>query len=368
MEYNLKEMQESYYKDRIGKVYGMYEVVAVVYDENRKKQKWTMRCVNCGKEKETYNGKDYVKGKNGNTCSCIRKTKLRVEKESFYSSEYIDMVFGEWRVVSFEVGKGWLCECVDCGRQVWKSARQVFEEKAPRCLCRFSYGKYDGEEWIGRRFGHIEIVAPYNKKQKTFHCRCDCGFEKDVRATDLDKGAVVSCGRKECWWHGVNSRTMFGMSNERLYRIWHGMKRRCYDEKTQHYKDYGGRGITVCDEWRDNYFAFRLWAHQNGYQDNLSIDRINVDGNYEPNNCRWATWKEQNNNKRPYSELPTRKKWGEQWEINGEVKLALEWCEECGININTVRYRIKTKGMTPYEALTTHELGNGRPRKKQKTF
>lgn len=366
MEYNLKEMQESFYKERIGKVYGMYEVIDVIYDEDKRKQKWVMRCVNCGNEKETYNGKDYVKGRNGNTCVCMRKTKPIIEKESYYSEKYVGEIFGEWRVVSMERGKGWLCECVDCGRQVWKSARQVFEGKAPRCLCRYPYGKYDGEEWVGKRFEYLEIVAPYNKAQKTFHCRCDCGFEKDVRATDLDKGAVTSCGRKECFWHGVNGRTLFGLSKQRLYGIWSGMKDRCYDEKALAYSDYGGRGIMICDEWRDNFIAFYFWAKQNGYQDDLSIDRIDVNGNYEPSNCRWATMKEQAINKRPYSELPKRKQWGEQWEINGETKYINEWCEEYGVSVATVRYRVKKKGMSPYEALTVEQLPNGRPRKNKK--
>lgn len=364
MEYDVKKVQESFYQERVGKVYGMYEVVAVSYDETKRRQKWTMRCVNCGKEKETYNGKDYVKGKNGNTCTCMRKTKPIIEKENYYSDRYIDEVYGEWQVKAVEIGKGWLCECVDCGRKVWKSARQVIEEKAPRCLCRFPYGKYDGEDWVGRHFGHLEIVAPYNKAQRTFHCRCDCGFEKDIRATDLDKGAVISCGRAECFWHGVNSRTAFGMSKERLYRIWSGMKKRCYNKNDYNYRHYGGRGIAICDEWRNSYLAFRKWANENGYQNDLSIDRIDVNGNYEPSNCRWATDKEQAINRRPYSELPKKKQRGEQWEINGETKFIAEWCEEYGVSVATVLYRVKKKGMTPFEALSTQQLPGGRPRKK----
>lgn len=366
MEYDLKKMQESFYNDRVGKVYGMYEVVKVEYDEEKRKQTWTMRCVNCGNEKITHNGKDYVKGRNGKTCSCMftQKNIKNTEKENYYTEKYVGQTYEKWRVLSVERGRGWLCECVSCGRQVWKPARQVFERKASKCLCEFNYGKYDSPDWIGRRFDHIEIVGEYNKRERTFHCRCDCGFEKDVRACDLDRGAVTSCGRKECFWHGVNSRTMFGFSKERLYGIWRGMKRRCFDRKDLNFKHYGGRGITICDEWRDNYFSFRRWAMENGYRDDLSIDRVDVNGNYEPSNCRWATDKEQANNKRPYSELETRKKWGEQWEIDGVTKYAKEWCEEYGLNYQTVRYRIKVKNMTPYEALTTDQLQGGRPRKK----
>lgn len=85
---------------------------------------------------------------------------------------------------------------------------------------------------------------------------------------------------------------------ERLHRIWQDMKTRCYNPKHESYKNYGGRGITVCEEWRKDFTAFYLWAIEHGYDKSLSIDRINNDGNYEPNNCRWATTKEQAKNKR----------------------------------------------------------------------
>lgn len=87
-------------------------------------------------------------------------------------------------------------------------------------------------------------------------------------------------------------------ANKRLRKIWGSMKERCYRPMHMHYKNYGGRGITVCDEWKDDYIAFARWAYKNGYRDDLTIDRENNDGNYEPSNCRWITVKEQNNNTR----------------------------------------------------------------------
>ena len=133
----------------------------------------------------------------------------------------------------------------------------------------------------------------------------------------------------------------------RLRYIWHGMIRRCNDQKHKGYEGYGGRGISVCNEWHE-YVTFARWAIQNGYADNLSIDRINNDGNYEPSNCRWITSKEQLYNKRT-SRFAT---------IKGETKTITEWAEEYGQDPNTVFTRIG-KGMDIEEALTKRTHRNG---------
>ena len=132
---------------------------------------------------------------------------------------------------------------------------------------------------------------------------------------------------------------------------------RCYNPKNQARKYYLDRGISVCDEWRNDYLIFREWALKNGYRDDLTIDRIDCDGNYEPSNCRWATYKEQANNKHPiwtFTQKPDSftKKRRINWTIDGITKSAIEWCEQYGISYTVVRYRIMHNGMSPYEALT----------------
>jgi hypothetical protein len=138
-----------------------------------------------------------------------------------------------------------------------------------------------------------------------------------------------------------------GMSRTRIYRIWSGMKGRCCRPSSSGYNDYGGRGITICDEWKNDFTSFYSWAIENGYNDSLSIDRIDVNGNYEPNNCRWATQHEQRINQRQISIT-----------YNGETKSLLEWALKTGISYEVLNYRVRS-GWKPKEILTTPaKVGN----------
>lgn len=157
----------------------------------------------------------------------------------------------------------------------------------------------------GDVFGRYTIIQEAQSRisgkriKRYMQAKCKCGTIKEVCLSSLVSGHIVSCG---CYNREISSaqkcRTTHGMAYSRLYRIWKGMRRRCYSSNEPAYARYGGRGIFVCQEWNKSFLPFYEWAIQNGYSDNLSLDRINTNGNYEPSNCRWATDEIQANNKR----------------------------------------------------------------------
>lgn len=192
-------------------------------------------------------------------------------------------------------------------------------------------------EMLGRKFGMLTVIAHYgkdNRGEMMWICKCDCGnITHPITGSVLRKGKSTSCG---CYAKKLTSErsSTHRKSQTRLYSIWQGMKGRCFRNTSPAYKYYGGRGISVCGEWKNDFQAFYDWAIINGYADNLTIDRIDVNGNYEPSNCRWVTQKEQAQNKRRAIMI----------EINGISKSLLTLSEETGIPYKTL-YNRHSKGL-----------------------
>lgn len=188
------------------------------------------------------------------------------------------------------------------------------------------------KDLTGQRFGRLTVIKrvpnkPYSE-QACWECLCDCGNTITTVGYSLRSGQTNSCG---CYYKEIRGTTFktHGLKHTRIYYIWCSMKERCYTPSNNSYKNYGARGIKVCDEWQ-KFEPFYEWAMSHGYSEDLSIDRIDVNGNYCPENCRWSTKKVQANNTRS-NHYVTR---------DGETHTVTEWCEILGISRSTVVKRI----------------------------
>lgn len=200
------------------------------------------------------------------------------------------------------------------------------------------------DDLTGKRFGRLTVVKKHDdptKKYTLWECKCDCGNTKIARASLLKAGRTKSCG---CYLpeHNYAMNTTHGWSKTHLYAVWNSMKGRCYNCNNHNYKRYGERGITVCEEWKNSFETFRDWAISSGYKNGYSIDRINNDGNYCPQNCRWTDVKTQNNNRR-VSLMFTH---------NGKTQNLSSWCEELNIPYLRTWERIMHYGYTFEQAIS----------------
>lgn len=190
------------------------------------------------------------------------------------------------------------------------------------------------KDLTGMKFNMLTAVKKcgFKNNNTQWLCRCDCGNTTIVSRGALVGGKTKSCG---CLKHREAANRTHGKSKTRLYYVWRNMINRCYDSNVRDYKSYGGRGITICDEWKNDFQVFHDWAIANGYDETaergkFTLDRIDVQGNYEPANCRWTDEKTQANNKRNNNLI----------EYNGITKTEKQWSDEKGIPYKTLHNRL----------------------------
>lgn len=196
----------------------------------------------------------------------------------------------------------------------------------------------------GEKYGCYTIIENLGTRKKDGHVyykvKCDCGNEQILRSSIIRNGIQICCpicSKKK------SNTYKHGMSNTRIFNIWQDMFQRCYNSNCKAYKNYGARGIIICDEWKNNFISFYNWSIKNGYDDTLTIDRIDVNGNYEPLNCRWADKYMQANNTRTNRHI----------KYNGEIHTMAEWSKILNIESYNLENRLNKYGWSIEKAFST---------------
>lgn len=311
----------------IGKRFGKLTVVDLDHVASGNRQYW--RCVcDCGEERIVR--RDHLlSGVTAQCRSCaLIRNDLTGRRFGRLTVLYLD------RHVAYD-DTYWVCEC-DCGNIKTIRQSSLLHGNTKSCGCMVHERKGYLHDLTGKRFGRWSVLRfdHINERGKPYWlCKCDCGTIKPVSTASLTSGKSRSCG---CY--GLEQHTRHGGSYYRLYRIWRCMINRCRREDNDNYNRYGGRGIDVCSEW-DDFAEFQRWAIDNGYNEDLTIDRIDNNDGYCPENCRWVDTLTQGNN-RTTNHVIT---------YNGETHTIAEWSRILGIKYPTLYSRINRGDMRDFE-------------------
>ncbi len=293
------------FKDITGQRYNMLTAVRHVG-----RGIWLFRC-DCGTERIIQ--RSVVERGLVKSCGCRKVKDITGQK------------FGRLTAVRKVDNQIWEFRC-DCGNIIQSDRYAVTSGKTRTCGCR---RKDPRKDLVGKRFGRL-IVRSYHGNG-LWECVCDCGNVVNRNAGSLRTDKECSCGCKQTKFVAKH-----GLSDEKIYHIWRGMMDRCYNPTTESYYLYGKRGIRVCDRWRGSNGLMNFLADMGRPTKEQSIDRIDVNGDYCPENCRWATAVEQSNNKRNNVYIT----------YNGQTKTSAQWAHQFGIGVSTLHYRLK-RGLEP---------------------
>ena len=318
--------------DLTGKRFGRITVLERAEDyispSGNKSVRWKCKC-DCGNEFIVKS----ARLTRGEIVSCGCK-----ELEDFVS-ETLGKRFGKLTCIEYShkeygVGHFFKFKC-DCGNEIIRNISKVQTGKVNSCGClrKENARKAIFQDLTGKRFNYLMVIEYAGRKngRTMWRCKCDCGNEVIVDTNSLKSGNTTACGCRQYLGWGQN-RT-HGMSKTRIYREWQSMKGRCNNPQNTYYQNYGGRGISVCDEWmgQNGFEHFYKWSIENGYSDELTIDRIDNDRNYCPDNCRWVDRFVQMNNQRGNRLI----------EHDGKVQSLAMWAREYGLKPRIVSSRLK---------------------------
>jgi len=342
----------SIFYDLTGQRFGNLVVLGLAEKENGKIN-WKCIC-DCGKETIVSTSK--LRSGHTKSCGCMRhnspKNKIDLSGKKFGRLTVLEPSSPHITSGGANIAM-WKCQC-DCGKFVNVSSQKLRKGTTISCGCLKGerLGRIRFEDLTGKRFGRLTVIRFLKKGERqkdgyNWLCQCDCGKLINANASKLKSGHTKSCGCliKE---HIGNLNRKYKNTCKRLYSVYKSMISRCFDEKHREYNNYGGRGITVCEQWLGEYGFdnFSEWAYISGYDEKAksrvcTLDRKDVDGNYNPDNCRWITNKQQQNNRRNCVYI----------EHDGDVKTIAEWAEELNISYSKAYRYLREKGKTVQQVI-----------------
>ena len=330
--------------DLVGNTYGRLTVIEKLEKFKRNRTYYRCKC-SCGNETIVYGGSL----SNGETksCGCIVSEKNRVD---ISGKRFTKLVAIKPVGTNNKQNVVWQCQC-DCGNLINCTTVSLTSGNTKSCGCiRSDIVHSRLEDLTNKRFGRLIVkkLAYIKNRTRYWECLCDCGKTTYTTSNCLNSGHTRSCGclNKE----QVNVK--HNMAHKApIYAVWKELRARCNNPNHKSYINYGGRGISVCSEWDEDFLSFYNWSIENGYKkdtlsngkNKLTIDRIDNNGNYEPSNCRWVTNKQQANNKRNNVTI----------EYKGEIKTLTDWCNELSLDKQKVYNRIHSLNWSVEKAFET---------------